>query len=51
MINDTLKFRSQGWKKDMSQKVDHINRLKERNEQYYPNDNEGIVDEWKALLN
>ena len=49
-VNDTLKFRSYGWKKDMSMKGDHIERLTQRNEQYYPPDNDGIIDEWKAVL-
>jgi hypothetical protein len=49
-VNDTLKFRSYGWKQDMTAKVPHIQRLSDRNEQYYPPDKEGVVDEWKALL-
>jgi hypothetical protein len=49
-INDTLKFRSYGWKKDMDQKGAHIQRLEDQNKQYFPPDNEGVIDEWKALL-
>ncbi len=49
-INDSLKFRSYGWKKDMNGKGEHIKRLEQRNEQYYPPDKEGVIDEWKALL-
>ena len=49
-VNDTLKFRSYGWKQDMSNKVPHIKRLEDRNEQYYPPDKEGVIDEWQALL-
>ena len=49
-VNDTLKLKAYGWKKDMSMKGDHIERLTQWNEQYYPPDNDGIIDEWKAVL-
>ena len=49
-INDTLKFRSYGWKKDMEQKAPHIQRLYAQDKQYYPKDQGGIVDEWDALI-
>ena len=49
-VNDTLKFRTYGWKKDIDQKRDKIDRLYREHKQYYPNDAHGNLDEWHALI-
>ena len=49
-VNDTLKFRSFGWKQDMETKKPHIDNLQQNGKQYFPPDSHGIVDEWKALI-
>lgn len=49
-VNDTLKFKSFGWKKDIEQKRPHIQKLYQEHKQYYPEDSHGVVDEWQALI-
>ena len=49
-INDTLKFKSFGWKKDYESKKPHIAKVLEQHRQYYPEDAHGVIDEWKALI-
>lgn len=49
-INDTLKFKSYGWKKDYESKVDHIDKVLGEHRQYYPPDAHGVIDEWSALI-
>ena len=49
-INDALKFRSYGWKQDTTAKQDHIQRITGRNQQWYPSNSHGIVNEWKAVI-
>lgn len=49
-INDTLKFKSFGWKKDYENKKDHIAKVYAQNGQYYPEDSHGVIDEWQALI-
>lgn len=49
-INDTLKFKSFGWKKDYEQKRPHIEKVLAEHKQYYPPDSHGVIDEWKALI-
>lgn len=49
-VNDTLKFRAYGWKKDYEQKKDKIDKYYREHNQYYPNDAHGVMDEWQALI-
>lgn len=49
-INDTLKFKSFGWKKDYETKKEHIKNVYKQNRQYYPEDAHGVIDEWQALI-
>ena len=49
-INDTLKFKAYGWKKDYDQKKDVIDRHYREHRQYYPPDAHGVLDEWQALI-
>lgn len=49
-VNDTLKLRSFGWKKDMITKQPHIQKVIQNNQQYYPPDSHGVIDEWDALM-
>jgi hypothetical protein len=49
-VNDTLKLRSFGWKKDMITKQPHIQKVVQNNQQYYPPDSHGVIDEWDALM-
>ena len=49
-VNDTLKLKAFGWKKDMTTKAPHINKVIQNNQQYYPPDNHGVIDEWDALM-
>lgn len=48
-VNDTLKLKAYGWKKDMGTKQPHIQRVLDSHQQYYPQDAQGVVDEWDAL--
>ena len=49
-INDTLKFRTYGWKKDIESKKGKIEQLYRDHKQYYPFDAHGNCDEWHALI-
>ena len=49
-INDTLKFKAYGWKKDYDQKKDRIEQHYREFRQYYPPDAHGVIDEWQALI-
>ena len=49
-VNDTLKLKSFGWKKDMTTKAPHISKVLSNNQQYYPPDQHGVIDEWDALM-
>ena len=49
-INDTLKLKAYGWKKDMNAKSTHIQQVINQSQQYYPHDHRGVVDEWDALM-
>jgi len=49
-INDTLKFKAYGWKKDYEQKRPHIEKVYQEHRQYYPEDSHGVIDEWQALI-
>ena len=49
-VNDTLKLKAFGWKKDMLTKQPHIQRVLQNHQQYYPPDAHGVIDEWDALM-
>jgi hypothetical protein len=49
-VNDTLKFKAYGWKKDTEQKRPHIEKVYQEHKQYYPEDSHGVIDEWQALI-
>lgn len=49
-INDTLKFKAFGWKRDYEQKRPHIEKVYKDHRQYYPPDAHGVIDEWQALI-
>jgi len=49
-INDTLKFKAFGWKKDYETKKPHIAQVYKEHRQYYPEDSHGVIDEWQALI-
>jgi hypothetical protein len=49
-INDTLKLKAYGWKKDYIEKQPHIQKVYQEHKQYYPEDSHGVIDEWQALI-
>ncbi|CDW79439.1 UNKNOWN [Stylonychia lemnae] len=49
-VNDTLKLKAFGWKKDMITKQPHIQKVINNSQQYYPPDAHGVIDEWDALM-
>lgn len=49
-INDTLKLKAYGWKKDYAEKQPHIQKVYSEFRQYYPEDAHGVIDEWQALI-
>jgi hypothetical protein len=49
-VNDTLKFKSYGWKRDYESKAPHIQKILNQHKQYYPQDAHGVIDEWSALI-
>ena len=49
-VNDTLKLKAYGWKKDMITKQPHIDNVISNSQQYYPPDHHGVIDEWDALM-
>lgn len=48
-LNDPLKAKAFGTKKDYLDKQDHIRELLENNKRYYPPDMGGVIDEWGAM--
>ena len=48
-INDSLKSRAYGEKKDYASKKDKIEDVIKKGNQYYPIQADGNVDEWSAL--
>jgi len=49
-VNDSLKSRAFGQKKDVMSKIGHIERVEQEGAKYYPWDSEGHVNEWGAIL-
>lgn len=49
-INDSLKSRAYGQKKDILEKEDHISRVAQSERQYYPREANGNINEWGAIL-
>ena len=49
-IIDPLKLHTWGAKKPLTQKQDSIKALQLDNKRYYPNDKDGNIDEWGALI-
>lgn len=48
-VNDSLKSRSYGVKKDYAEKLDKISQNGTTHKQYYPISSDGNIDEWQAL--
>jgi len=49
-INDTLKARAFGQKKDVMSKMEHIEKVEADGAKYYPWDPIGNINEWGAIL-
>ena len=49
-VNDSLKLKAYGWKKNMIEKQPHIEKILNNSNQYYPPDQSGVIDEWGALM-
>ena len=49
-INDSLKARAWGEKKNTADKLAHLSGASSDRSHYYPVDGKGRVDEWDAIL-
>lgn len=49
-LNDSLKSRAFGSKKDIMSKQDKIEQIENEGGKYYPRDANGNINEWGAIL-